>query len=230
MKDSGLYEVQITFLTAFPGTPLYERLKRDGRILRDKAWELCTLFDINFTPKNMSVADLQAGFLGLAKRLYSFEETSERRRKFKRMLKSSPHFGPRAHNATTLLTVPLPATMVPIKNGWAKIYRRAVIRRPVIARRAVVGRRRRVGRRGLVHVEVYSPRDIILRREQVPSPEHGGLDKLISMKRERLDDVVIGPEIMKRSIAIAPNLQGQRRHADILAIGLDFHTGFRSLD
>jgi len=102
VKDSGLYEVQITFLTAFPGTPLYERLKRDERILRDKAWELCTLFDINFTPKNMSVADLQAGFLGLAKRLYSFEETSERRRKFKRMLKSSPHFGPRAHNAALL--------------------------------------------------------------------------------------------------------------------------------
>ncbi len=51
VRDSGLYEVQITFLTAFPGTPLYRRLKAEGRIIRDRAWELCTLFDINIRPK-----------------------------------------------------------------------------------------------------------------------------------------------------------------------------------
>ena len=93
VRDSGLYEVQVTFQTAFPGTPLYERLKREGRIIRDNAWELCTLFDINFQPKHMSVAELQSGFLKLAKQLYSAEETHERRAKFKRMLKTSPHFG-----------------------------------------------------------------------------------------------------------------------------------------
>jgi hypothetical protein len=83
-------------MTAFPGTPLYERLKREGRVLRDRAWELCTLFDINFQPKNMSVEQLQGGFLKLVKQLYSAEETHERRAKFKRMLKTSPHFGQRA--------------------------------------------------------------------------------------------------------------------------------------
>jgi len=93
VKESGLYEVQVTFLTAFPGTPLYARLKREGRIIRDKAWELCTLFDINITPKNMSVGELQSGFLRLAKELYSAEVTNERRRKFKAMLKTSPNFG-----------------------------------------------------------------------------------------------------------------------------------------
>lgn len=96
VRDSGLYEVQITFLTAFPGTPLYARLKREGRILRDRAWELCTLFDINFQPKNMSVAELQAGFLKLGKQLYCAEETHGRRARFKRMLKTSPNFGRRA--------------------------------------------------------------------------------------------------------------------------------------
>jgi len=70
--------------------------------LRDKAWELCTLFDINFQPKNMSVAELQNGFLGLVKRLYSAEETTERRSKFKRMLKTSPHFGRNAHSEKLL--------------------------------------------------------------------------------------------------------------------------------
>ena len=38
VRDSQLYEVQITFMTAFPGTPLYARLKNEGRILRDRAW------------------------------------------------------------------------------------------------------------------------------------------------------------------------------------------------
>jgi len=95
VHESGLYEVQVTFLTAFPGTPLYARLRREGRILRDQAWELCTLFDINFRPKNMSVDELQAGFLRLVKRLYSAEETQTRRRHFRRMLKRSANFGRR---------------------------------------------------------------------------------------------------------------------------------------
>jgi radical SAM superfamily enzyme YgiQ (UPF0313 family) len=94
----------VTFLTAFPGTPLYARLKREGRILRDRAWELCTLFDINFRPKNMSVEELQNGFLGLAKQLYSAEETHERRSKFKRMLKTSPNFGRHAAQQKQKLT------------------------------------------------------------------------------------------------------------------------------
>jgi radical SAM superfamily enzyme YgiQ (UPF0313 family) len=96
VRDSALYEVQVTFQTAFPGTPLYARLKTEGRILRDRAWELCTLFDINFRPKNMSVAELQSGFLELVKQIYSARETQTRRTNFKRMLKTSPHFGPRA--------------------------------------------------------------------------------------------------------------------------------------
>jgi radical SAM superfamily enzyme YgiQ (UPF0313 family) len=93
VRESGLYEVQITFMTPFPGTPLYARLQREGRLLRGRAWELCTLLDINFQPKNMSVADLQSGFLKLAKQLYSAEETHQRRAKFKRLLKTSPNFG-----------------------------------------------------------------------------------------------------------------------------------------
>ncbi len=95
VRDSGLYEVQVTFLTAFPGTPLYRRLKQEGRIIRDKAWELCTLFDINIQPRNMSVAVLQSGFLRLVKTLYSAEETDARRRKFKQTPKASPNFGQR---------------------------------------------------------------------------------------------------------------------------------------
>ena len=66
-------------LTAFPGTPLYRRLKAEGRILRDRAWDLCTLFDINIRPRDMSVADLQRCFVNLVKRLYTAEEVNARR-------------------------------------------------------------------------------------------------------------------------------------------------------
>jgi radical SAM superfamily enzyme YgiQ (UPF0313 family) len=103
VRDAALYEVQVTFMTAFPGTPLYARLKNEGRILRDRAWELCTLFDINFQPKNMSIAELQSGFLGLVKQLYSAEETQHRRSQFKRRLKESPNFGRRAARREQML-------------------------------------------------------------------------------------------------------------------------------
>jgi radical SAM superfamily enzyme YgiQ (UPF0313 family) len=96
VKDSGLYEVQITYMTAFPGTPLYARLAAEARLIRPNAWELCTLFDLNVRPWNMTVRQLQAGFVELARRLYSSEETNERRRKFKAMLRYSPNSGFRA--------------------------------------------------------------------------------------------------------------------------------------
>ncbi len=103
MRESGLYEVQVTFPTAFPGTPFYERLKAEGRILRDKAWELCTLFDINIKPTNMSVAELQSGFLHLVKQLYSESDTQTRRRRFRRMLRTSPNFTRKSQSNEALL-------------------------------------------------------------------------------------------------------------------------------
>lgn len=89
VRASHLYEVQVTFLTPFPGTPLYRQLKHEERLLQDKAWEACTLFDINFIPRNMTVQQLHDGFLGLVKTLYSQEETEMRRHRFKEQLRSA---------------------------------------------------------------------------------------------------------------------------------------------
>jgi radical SAM superfamily enzyme YgiQ (UPF0313 family) len=91
VKASGLYEVQITVMTAFPGTPLYKRLHSEGRLLQENAWELCTLFDVNFKPDSMSVAELETGIRDLAKRLYSEESTRERREQFIRRLRTVKH-------------------------------------------------------------------------------------------------------------------------------------------
>ena len=82
VRESGLYEVQITVQTAFPGTPLYDRLKSEGRLLREEAWELCTLFDVNFRPAKMDVGELEAGLRNLVSRIYSEEFTNQRRAQF----------------------------------------------------------------------------------------------------------------------------------------------------
>ena len=82
--ETELFDVQITVLTPFPGTPLYDRLEREGRLLHDGAWERCTLFDINYRPKGMTVEELREGFHRLAVRLYSDELTNWRRENFNR--------------------------------------------------------------------------------------------------------------------------------------------------
>lgn len=99
-RSAGLFDVQITVQTPFPGTPLYERLQRENRLIRQDAWELCTLFDPNYRPKRMSSADFQRSFVWLAKELYSAEETTARRDGFKRLVKQSPNAGRRVRGMT----------------------------------------------------------------------------------------------------------------------------------
>lgn len=87
VTDLRLYEVQITILTAFPGTPLYSRLEKEGRILEPGQWQKCTLFDVNYRPANMSPEKLNEGFKKLMTRLYSEEFTKWRRSSFKEILR-----------------------------------------------------------------------------------------------------------------------------------------------
>ena len=86
VRDSGLYEVQITILTPFPGTPLYDRLLDEGRMLEPRAWDRCTLFDLNFRPAGMSPQELADGFKRLGVRLYSEEFTQWRRNSYNEAL------------------------------------------------------------------------------------------------------------------------------------------------
>lgn len=77
-----LYEVQVTVLTPFPGTPLYARLRKEGRLLEEGRWDRCTLFDVNYLPKNMSPQELREGLYWLSERLYSRAGVDQRRRGF----------------------------------------------------------------------------------------------------------------------------------------------------
>jgi radical SAM superfamily enzyme YgiQ (UPF0313 family) len=84
IQQSELYEIQLTLLTPFPGTPLYERFSRAGRLIEPLAWEKRTLFDVTYQPKHLSVAALRKGLLDLASKVYSQEFTDFRRRQFLR--------------------------------------------------------------------------------------------------------------------------------------------------
>ncbi len=87
VDESGLYEVQITVLTAFPGTPLYQRLCDEGRIIEENAWQKCTLFDVNHKPSHMTPEQLEEGLINLGQRLYDQEAIRIRRTRFFHMLK-----------------------------------------------------------------------------------------------------------------------------------------------
>jgi radical SAM superfamily enzyme YgiQ (UPF0313 family) len=89
VEESGLYDVQITYLTPFPGTPLWSRLSEEGRLLSADATERCTLFDINFQPTGMSVDELRNGFLDLTRRLYAPEFVEHRNRGFRNHLRQA---------------------------------------------------------------------------------------------------------------------------------------------
>ncbi len=88
IKESNLSEVQITLLTPFPGTSLYNQLLKENRLLRDNYWDKCTLFDVNFIPKNFTVKELENSFQSLMSNVYSKDAVKERKTKFRQVLKN----------------------------------------------------------------------------------------------------------------------------------------------
>lgn len=86
IKASNLSEVQITLLTPFPKTDLYNQLKSENRLISENYWEKCTLFDVTFVPKNFTVEELEDEFLSLMTSIYSEDVVKVRKMKFKQTL------------------------------------------------------------------------------------------------------------------------------------------------
>ena len=82
-----LFDVQITVLTPFPGTPLYHRLRRKGGC-SERFWDLCTLFDVNYRPKRMTVDELKSGLRWLFGAIYSAREFIGRKRRDMEIVKA----------------------------------------------------------------------------------------------------------------------------------------------
>lgn len=88
IRRSQLLEVQVTLLTPFPGTRLYDRLQAEGRLLYPGAWDRCTLFDLNFRPKQMSVEALEEGVMALWRDTWNARALAERRRHYRDLLRA----------------------------------------------------------------------------------------------------------------------------------------------
>jgi radical SAM superfamily enzyme YgiQ (UPF0313 family) len=88
LQKSGISLTTCGVLTALKGTPLYTRLKNEGR-LRDDSF-VDTLghgaADLNFEPHLMSREDLLAGYNWLIRSLYSYDNYAER------LLEGTKHF------------------------------------------------------------------------------------------------------------------------------------------
>jgi hypothetical protein len=63
-------------LEALPTTPLYERLKKEGRLLSDGP--LAPTPNINFQPKGMTMRELNEGFAWMVGQIFSPEDQAER--------------------------------------------------------------------------------------------------------------------------------------------------------
>lgn len=85
IDESELAEVQLTLLTPFPGTALSRRLQREGRLLSERYWEKCTLFDMVYRPARMSPSELEQSFEHLMSQVYSSDRVSARRRTFRKL-------------------------------------------------------------------------------------------------------------------------------------------------
>jgi radical SAM superfamily enzyme YgiQ (UPF0313 family) len=87
IEKSELLEAQVTILTPFPGTRLLAQLQAEGRLLYDRLWDKCTLFDLTFEPKNMTPDELVEGHKWLMTEIYNKEQYTRRKRHYVNIMK-----------------------------------------------------------------------------------------------------------------------------------------------
>lgn len=80
-------EIQVTVLTPFPGTALFGRLQREGRLDPAPFWNRCTLFDINYEPVGMTREQLRRGLHDLFKDLYNEHAFQRRKRQYMQLVR-----------------------------------------------------------------------------------------------------------------------------------------------
>jgi radical SAM superfamily enzyme YgiQ (UPF0313 family) len=69
--DSSLADVQLTLQTPFPGTALFHRLQRQGRLLPERTWSHYTLFDVTYQPDALTVPELESAFRDLVGQVFA---------------------------------------------------------------------------------------------------------------------------------------------------------------
>lgn len=71
-KSVDAYQLQPAILTPYPGTPVYERLVEEGRMVIDD-WSQYDMMNVTFSPRNMSPWELQTEFYKAVRSFYDFK-------------------------------------------------------------------------------------------------------------------------------------------------------------
>jgi radical SAM superfamily enzyme YgiQ (UPF0313 family) len=85
LETAPFGEIQLTLQTPFPGTSLYQSLRRCGRLLTGD-FSRYTLFDVVYKPDRMTPEQLQSQFTALIQRVFR-HQAQERRDKMTRMIR-----------------------------------------------------------------------------------------------------------------------------------------------
>ena len=78
LEEAGVQNGTFNILTPFPGTPLFEKLDRQGRILTRDWSKYNSRTDVVYQPKEMSSTELLAGFQYANQRFYSLTSIARR--------------------------------------------------------------------------------------------------------------------------------------------------------
>ena len=78
LEETGVQNATFNILTPFPGTPLFQRMEAEGRILTRDWRKYNSRDNVVYQPRQMSVAELMAGFRYANERFYSLPSITKR--------------------------------------------------------------------------------------------------------------------------------------------------------
>lgn len=78
LEEAGVQNATFNILTPFPGTPLFQRMDAEGRILTRDWRRYNSRSDVVYQPKQMSTAELLSGFRYANERFYSLPSIARR--------------------------------------------------------------------------------------------------------------------------------------------------------
>ncbi|MDR0530566.1 MAG: B12-binding domain-containing radical SAM protein [Oscillospiraceae bacterium] len=81
LRENGVDQATFNMLTPYPGTPLFARLKAEGRILTEDWAKYNSREDVVFQPKRMTPEQLLAGFRHVNREFYTLGHIAARMRR-----------------------------------------------------------------------------------------------------------------------------------------------------
>lgn len=82
IDESGMFQVGLFALTPFPGTRIFDKLSKEGRILH-KDWSKYTMINVVFQPKKMTVEEFEREYKQIREKTYDPDWLIQSLKRFK---------------------------------------------------------------------------------------------------------------------------------------------------